>query len=136
MLGDGGRGRLKDLPLGQGWKDALGIFILRFLFQGGTKHLLDGPPALGKHLLSFCREGEGMSAAIKGGRDRLVHERLRRRTQQLAADQQKDIALAHRQRRYIRLFQLQSGNQGVVVGYPAGENLWAESVQLIIKDKT
>ena len=58
-----------------------------------------------------------MSAAIKGGRDRLIHERLRRRTQQLAADQQKDIALAHRQRRHIRLFQLQGGNQGMVIGY-------------------
>ena len=85
MRGDGGGDRLKNLPLGQGRKDALGIFILRLLLHGGTKHLLDGPPALGKHLLSFCREG--MSAAIEGGRDRLIHERLRRRTQQLAADQ-------------------------------------------------
>ena len=67
------------------------------------------------YLLSLCRKG--MSAAIKGGRDRLIHERLCRRTQQLAADQQKDIALSHRQRRHIRLFQLQGGNQGVVVGY-------------------
>ena len=115
MLGDGGGDRLKGLPLRQGRKDTYGIFILRLLLQGRTEHLLDGPPALGKHLLSFCRKG--MSAAIEGGRDRLVHERLRRRTQQLAADQQKDIALAHRQRRYIRLFQLQSGNQGMVIGY-------------------
>ena len=115
MLGDGGGDRLKDLPLRQGRKDAYGIFILRLLLQGRTEHLLNGPPALGKHLLSLCREG--MSAAVKGSRDRLIHERLRRRTQQLAADQQKDIALAHRQRRHIRLFQFQSGNQGVVVGY-------------------
>ena len=115
VFGDGGGDRLKDLPLGQGRKDTLGIFILRFLLQGGTEHLLDSPPALGKHLLSFCREG--MSAAVKDSRDRLIYERLCRRAQQLAADQQKDIALAHRQRRYIRLFQLQGGNQGVVVGY-------------------
>lgn len=52
-----------EIPLGQGRKDTLGIFILRFLLQGGTEHLLDSPPALGKHLLSFCREG--MSAAVK-----------------------------------------------------------------------
>ena len=126
MLGDGGRDRLKDLPLGQGRKDILGIFILRLLLQGGTEHLLDSPPALGKHLLSLCREG--MSAAVKGGRDRLIHERLRRRTQQLAADHQEDIAFAHRQRRHIRLFQLQGGNQGVVVGYPLvvhqRRNIW------------
>ena len=115
VLGDGGGDRLKDLSLGQGRKDVHGIFILRLLLQGGTEHLLDGPPALGKHLLSLCREG--MSTAVKGGRDRLIHERLRRRTQQLAADQQKDISLAHRQRRYIHLFQLQGGNQGMVVGY-------------------
>ena len=115
VLGDRGGDRLKDLSLGQGRKNAPGIFILRLLLQGRTEHLLDGPPALGKHLLSFCREG--ISAALKGGRDHLIPERLRRRTQQLAADQQKDIALAHRQRRNIRLFQLQSGNQGVVVGY-------------------
>lgn len=104
MLGDGGGDRLKDLPLGQGGKNTLGIFILRLLLQGGTEHLLDGTLALGKHLLSFCRES--VAAAIKGGCDRLIHERLRRRTQQLAADQQKNIALAHRLRRNIRLFQL------------------------------
>ena len=104
MFGDGGGDRLKDLSLRQGRKDALGIFILRLLLQGGTEHLLDGPPALGKQQLSLCRKG--MSAAIKGGRDRLIHERLRRRTQQLAADQQKDISLAHRQSRHICLFQL------------------------------
>ena len=104
VLGDGGDDRLKGLPLGQGGKDTLGIFILRLLLQGGMKHLLDGPPALGKHLPSFCREG--MPAAVKGGRDRLIHERLRHRTQQLAADQQKDISLAHRQSRHICLFQL------------------------------
>ena len=115
VLGDGGGDRLKDLSLRQGRKDARGIFILRLLLQGGTEYLLDGPPALGKHLLSFCRES--VSAAIEGGRDRLIYERLRRRTQQLAADQQKDISLAHRQRRHIRLFQFQGGNQGVVVGY-------------------
>ena len=115
VLGDGDGDRLKDLPLGQGGKNTLGIFILRLLLQGGTEHLLDGPPALGKHLLSFCREG--MPAAVKGGRDRLIHERLRHCTQQLVTDQQKDIALAHRQRRNIRLFQLQGGNQGVVVRY-------------------
>ena len=78
MLGDGGGDRLKDLPLGQGRKDAYGISILRLLLQGGTEHLLDGPPALGKYLLSFCRES--VAAAVKGGRDYLIHERLRRRT--------------------------------------------------------
>ena len=88
MLGDGGGDRLKDLPLGQGGKNTLGIFILRLLLQGGTEHLLDGTLAL------FCRES--VAAAIKGGCDRLIHERLRRCTQQLAADQQKNIALAHR----------------------------------------
>ena len=115
MLGDGGGDRLKDLPLGQGGKDTLVIFILRLLLQGETEHIQDGSPAPGKYLLSLCREG--MSAAVKGGRDRFIHERLCRSTQQLAADQQQDIALAHRQRRDIRLFQLQGGNQGVVVGY-------------------
>ena len=115
MLGDRGGDRLKDLSLNQGRKDALGIFILRLLLQGGTEHLLDSPPALGKHLLSFCREG--VSAAIKGGRDRLIHERLRRRTQQLVADQQKDIALAHRQPRHVRFLQFQRRQDRVVVGY-------------------
>ena len=115
MLGDGGGDRLKDLPLGQGGKNTLGIFILRLLLQGGTEHLLDGAPALGKHLLSFCREG--MSAAIKGGRDRLIHERLRRRTQQLAADQQKDIALTHRQPRNVRFLQFQRRQDRVMVRY-------------------
>ena len=115
MFGDGGGDRLKDLPLGQGGKDTLGIFILRLLFQGGMEYLLDGPPAQGKHLLSLCREC--VSAAVKGGCDRLIHKGLRRRTQQFAADQQKDIALAHRQPRHIRLFQFQGGDQGMVVGY-------------------
>ena len=115
VLGDGGGDRLKDLPLGQGGKNTLGIFILRLLLQGGTEHLLDGAPALGKHLLSFCREG--MSAAIKGGRDRLIHERLRRRTQQLAADQQKDIALTHRQPRNVRFLQFQRRQDRVMVRY-------------------
>ena len=115
MLGDGGGDRLKNLPLRQDRKDVLSIFILRLVLQGGTEHLLDGPPALGKHLLSLCRKS--VSTTLKGGRDRLIHERLRRRTQQFAANQQKDIALAHRQRRHIRLFQFQGGNQGMVVGY-------------------
>ena len=58
-----------------------------------------------------------MSAAIKGGRDRLIHERLRRRTQQLAADQQKDIALAHSQPRHVSFLQFQRRQDRVVVGY-------------------
>ena len=58
-----------------------------------------------------------MSAAIKGGRDRLIHERLRRRTQQLAADQQKDIALTHRQPRNVRFLQFQRRQDRVMVRY-------------------
>ena len=42
---------------------------------------------------------------------------LRRRAQQLAADQEEHVALAHRQGADIRLFHLHCGDNGVVVGY-------------------
>ena len=58
-----------------------------------------------------------MAAAVKCGRDRLIHIRLRRCTQQLAADQEKQIALAQGQPLDICLFNLHRGDNGVVVGY-------------------
>ena len=66
-------------------------------------------------MLSFCREG--MSAAVKDRRDRLIYMGLRRRTQELAADQEEQIAFSHGQGSHIRLFHLHCGDDGVMVGH-------------------
>ena len=66
-------------------------------------------------MLSFCREG--MSAAVKDRRDRFIYMGLRRRTQELAADQEEQIAFPHGQGSHIRLFHLHCGDDGVMVGH-------------------
>ena len=58
-----------------------------------------------------------MAAAVESCRDCLIHIQLRRRTQQLAADKEEQIALAQRQTLDICLFNLHRGDNGVVVGY-------------------
>ena len=60
---------------------------------------------------------EGVAAAIESDRDRLIHIGLRRRTQQLAADQEEQVALANGQGLDIRLFDLHCGDDGVMIGY-------------------
>ena len=61
--------------------------------------MVDLPPAFGKDALALC--GEGMAAAVKVAVT-ASYIRLRRRTQQLAADQQEQIALAQGQSLDIR----------------------------------
>lgn len=84
MLGDGNLRTVKYLSL-----DEIGqcsaVFILRLFLQRGAENAVDLPLAFGKDTLALC--GEGMAAAVKGGRDRLIFIRTCCCTQQLAADQ-------------------------------------------------
>ena len=115
MLGDRGRHILKGLALGEVRQHAAAFGILRLFLQGGTEDALYLTPALGQNTLALRREG--MATAIEGGRDGLIIIRTCRCTQQLAAYQQEQIALAHRQGPHIRLFNLHCGDDGVMVGY-------------------
>ena len=75
-----------------------------------------------------------MTAAVESCRDRLIHIRLCRCTQQLAADQQKQIALAQGQSLDIRFFNLHRGNDGVVVGYVlVGDHGLHQRIEMKIK---
>lgn len=94
MLGDRGRHILKGLALGEVRQHAAAFGILRLFLQGGTEDALYLTPALGQNTLALRREG--MATAIEGGRDGLIIIRTCRCTQQLAAYQQEQIALAHR----------------------------------------
>ena len=114
MLGNGNLRTVKSLPFGE-VRERAAVPINRLFFQGGTENVVDLPPALGEDALALC--GEGMAAAVESYRDRLIHIRLRRCTQQLAADQQEQIALAQGQSLDIRFFNLHCGDNGVVVGY-------------------
>ena len=88
---------------------------LRLLLQGSAENVVDLTPALGEDAPPLG--GEGLPAAGKGRRHRLVHIGLCNRAQQLPAHQQKDIALTHGQFGQVRLLQLQRGDDGVVVGH-------------------
>ena len=114
MLGNSNLRTVKSLPFGEVW-DRAAVPIHRLFFQGCTENAVDFPPAFGENTLAFC--DEGITAAIKSCRDRLIHIRLRRCTQQLAADQQEQIALAQGQSLDIRFFNLHRGDNGVVIGY-------------------
>lgn len=115
MLGDSCLHLLKGLSLGEVGQHAAIVDILWLFLQGGTEDTLDLPPALGQNTLAIRREG--MAAAIEGGRDGLILIGACRCTQQLAAHQQKKVALAHRQGLHICLFDLHCGDDGVMVGY-------------------
>ena len=114
MLGDGNLRTVKSLPFGE-VRERIAVPIRRLFLQEGTENAVDFPPAFGDDALALC--GEGMAAAVKGGRDRLIHIRFRRCTQQLAADQQKQVAFAQGQSLDICLFNFHCGNDSVVVGY-------------------
>ena len=66
-------------------------------------------------MLTLC--SEGMATAVENCRDRLIHIRLRRCTQQFAADQKEQIALTQGQSLDIRFLNLHRGDNSVVVGY-------------------
>ena len=114
MLGDGNLRTVKSLPFGE-VRERIAVPIRRLFFQKGTENAVDLPPAFGEDALAFC--GEGITAAIKSCRDRLIHIRLRRCTQQLAADQEKQVTLAQGQSFDIHFFNLHRGNNGMVVRY-------------------
>ena len=114
MLGNGNLRAVKSLPFGE-VRERAAVPILRLFFQEGTENAVDLPPAFGEDALALC--GEGLTAAVKGSRERLIHIRLRRRAQQTAADQKKQLTLAQGQGGDIRFLDLHRGNDGVVVGY-------------------
>jgi len=74
MLGDGNLRTVKSLPFGK-VRDRAAVPIRRLFLQEGTENAVDLPPAFGEDALALC--GEGMAAAVKCGRDRLIHIRLR-----------------------------------------------------------
>ena len=57
------------------------VLVLRLFFEGGTENTLDLAPSFGENMLALRREG--MAAALKGGRYRLIMEGLRRRSSDL-----------------------------------------------------
>ena len=114
MFGNSNLRTVKSLPFGE-VRERAAVPIRRLFLQEGTENAVDFPPAFGENTLAFC--GEGITAAIKSCRDRLIHIRLRRCTQQLAADQEKQIALAQGQSFDIHFFNLHRRDNGVVVGY-------------------
>ena len=114
MLGDGNLRAVKNLSFGE-VRQRAAVSVRRLFFQGGAENAVDLPPAFGEDAPALC--GEGMAAAAKGSRDRLIHIRLRRRAQQTAADQKKQLTLAQGQGGDIRFLDLQCGDDGVVVGY-------------------
>ena len=114
MLGNGNLRTVKSLPFGE-VRERIAVPIRRLFLQEGTENAVDFPPAFGENTLAFC--GEGISARIKSCRDRLIHIRLRRCTQQLAADQKEQIALAQGQSLDIRFLNLHSRDDSMVVRY-------------------
>ena len=114
MLGNSNFRTVKSLPFGE-VRERIAVPIRRLFLQEGTENAVDFPPAFGKDALALC--GEGMAAAVKCGRDRLIHIRLRRCTQQLAADQKEQIALAQGQSLDIRFLNLHSRDDSMVVRY-------------------
>ena len=114
MLGDSNLCAVKSLPFGEA-RERAAVSVRRFFLQESAENAVDLPPAFGEVSLALC--GKGMAAAVKGGRDRLIHIRLRRRTQQIAADQQEQTALAQGQSFDIHFFNPHRGDNGVVIGY-------------------
>ena len=114
MLGNGNLRTVKSLPFGE-VRECAAVTVRRLFLQEGAENAVDLPPAFGKDALALC--GEGMATAVKSNRDRLIHIRLRRCTQQLAADQKEQIALAQGQSLDIRFLNLHCRDNGVVVGY-------------------
>ena len=114
MLGNSNLRTVKSLPFGE-VRERIAVPIHRLFFQGGTENAVDLPPAFGDDALALC--SEGLAAAVESCRDCLIHIRLRRCTQQLAADQEEQIALAQGQNLDIRFFNLHRGDNSVVVGY-------------------
>ena len=114
MLGNSNLRTVKNLSFGE-VRERAAVLVRRSFFQGGTENAVDLPPAFGEDALALC--GKGMTAAVESYRDCLIHIRLRRCTQQLAADKEEQIALAQRQTLDICLFNLHRGDNGVVVGY-------------------
>ena len=114
MLGNSNLCAVKSLPFGE-VRERIAVPIRRLFLQEGTEKAVDLPPAFGEDALALC--GEGLTAAVESCRDRLIHIRLRRCTQQLAADQKEQIALAQGQSLDICLFNLHRGDNGVVVRY-------------------
>ena len=112
MLGDGNLRAVKGLPFGE-VRERIAVPIRRLFLQEGTENAVDLPPTFGEDALALC--GEGMTAAVEGGRDRLIHIGLRRCAQQTAADQKKQLTLAQGQGGDIRFLDLQCWDDGVVV---------------------
>ena len=115
VFGNGGIHLVKGLAFGEIRQGDGFRLVLRLLLQGDAENVVDLTPALGEDAPPLG--GEGLPAAGKGRRHRLVHIGLRNRAQQLPAHQQKDIALTHGQFGQVRLLQLQRGDDGVVVGH-------------------
>ena len=86
MLGNSNLRTVKSLPFGE-VRERIAVPIRRLFLQEGTENAVDLPPAFGEDVLTLC--SEGMATAVENCRDRLIHIRLRRCTQQLAADQEK-----------------------------------------------
>ena len=91
MLGDSNLCAVKSLPFGE-VRERAAVPVRRLFFQGGTENAVDLPPAFGEDVLALC--GEGIATTVESCRDRLIHIRLRRCTQQLAAYQQEQITLS------------------------------------------
>ena len=104
MLRDRGLHPLEGLSLFEIGKAATAVPVRGLFLQEGPENTVNFPPTPGNHMLSFCREG--MSAAVKDRRDRLIYMGLRRRAQELAADQEEQIAFPHGQGSHICLFHL------------------------------
>ena len=114
MLGDSNLCAVKSLPFGE-VRERAAVPIRRLFLQEGTENAVDLPPAFGEVSLALC--GEGMATAVKGSRDLLIHIRLRRRTQQLAADQQQKVSFTNGEQFQIRFFNLHSRDDSMVVRY-------------------
>ena len=70
MLGDGNLRAVKGLPFGE-VRERAAVPVRRLFLQEGTENAVDLPPAFGEDAPALC--GEGMAAAVKGGRDRLIY---------------------------------------------------------------
>ena len=115
VLGNSGLHLVKKLTLGEIQQGGGFRLALRLFLQGGAENAVNVLPSQGQHIAALG--GEGLPAAGKVCRHRLVHIGLRNRTQQLPADQQEKVPLAHGQFGQVRFLQLQGGENGVVVGY-------------------
>ena len=114
MLGNSNLRTVKSLPFGE-VRERAAVPVRGLFFQGGVENAVDLPPAFGEDAFALC--GERIAAAVEGCRDRLIHIRLRRCTQQLVAYQQEQITLAQGQSLDIRFLNLHCGDNGVMVGY-------------------